>query len=549
MMVTSMAEVVSIGSVLPFIGALMSPENVLRSEYFQPIQKIFQFESYAELLLPMTISFILLAMLSGSLRMLLLWCQTKFGNGIGADLSADIFKRKLYQPYLVHVSENSSKLVVGILSKVGVAVNSAVMPLILAISSLMILSAVFFTLVFINYEVALITFSSVSLSYGLVMIFCQKQLCNNSQIINKNLNKVTKILQEAMGGIRDILIDGTQNVFHKQYCSADIRLRNAKTSNQILAILPRYLIEIIGISVLSCLSYILMTTGGNNHEIIPVLAAFAIAAQKIFPLSQQVYNSWTAISGEQNSIDDVIAMLEQPLPRGNQNHKEKLKFEKKICIRDLSYRFHQESEWVLKNINLDIPKGSRVGIIGRTGSGKSTLLDILMALLLPTKGGLYIDDALISEEKKISWQGHLAHVPQSIFLSDCSVTENIAFGIPISEIDISRVKRAAEQAQISSTIETWEKQYNTIVGERGVRLSGGQRQRIAIARAIYKNASVIIFDEATSALDNETEIALIESINSISKEFTLIMVAHRLSTLEGCDIIYELESGCVQRIR
>jgi ABC-type multidrug transport system fused ATPase/permease subunit len=549
MVITSMAEVVSIGSVLPFVGALMSPENVLSSEYFQPLQNIFQFESHEQLLLPMTISFILLAMLSGGLRMLLLWCQTRFGNGIGADLSAEIFKKTLYQSYSVHVSQNSSKLIVGILSQVGAAVNSGVMPLILAISSLMILSAVFITLVIVSFEVALVIFGSVSLTYGLVMLFWRKRLFKNSQTINKNLNEVTKILQEALGGIRDVLIDGTQNVFHKQYCSADIKLRKAKTSNQILAILPRYVIEVIGISVFASLSYIMITNGKNSEDAIPILAAFAIAAQKILPLAQQVYNSWTAFSGEQNSIDDVITMLDQSISKINlQNQMEKLEFEENISIRNLSYRFPQESKYALKNINLDIPKGSRVGIVGKTGSGKSTLLDILMALLQPHTGGLYVDGALITFEKTRSWQCQLAHVPQVIFLSDCSVLENIAFGVPISKIDISRVKRAAEQAQISSTIEAWDKQYYTIVGERGVRLSGGQRQRIAIARAIYKNASVIIFDEATSALDNETESALIHSINSISREFTLIMVAHRLSTLEKCDVVYELEDGGVKRI-
>lgn len=213
----------------------------------------------------------------------------------------------------------------------------------------------------------------------------------------------------------------------------------------------------------------------------------------------------------------------------------------------MSFRYIDQTPWVLRDINLEIPKGARVGFIGTTGSGKSTLLDILMALLRPGKGSLAIDGTIITEQNFRSWQAHIAHVPQSIFLADITIAENIAFGVPPEQIDYERVEQAAEQAQIAKTIESWEKGYNTFVGERGVRLSGGQRQRIGTARALYKQADVIVFDEATSAFDNQTEAAVMDAIDAVDSDTTVVMVAHRISTLKACYVICELEKGQIKR--
>jgi ATP-binding cassette subfamily B protein len=217
-------------------------------------------------------------------------------------------------------------------------------------------------------------------------------------------------------------------------------------------------------------------------------------------------------------------------------------------LRQLGFRYAPQGPWVLQRLNLTISKGSRIGLIGATGSGKSTLIDIVMGLLEPTSGSLAVDDVVITEKNQRAWQAHIAHVPQAIFLADTTIAENIAFGVPIGQIDFSRVREAAQKAQIDQTIESWEKQYNTLVGERGIRLSGGQRQRIGIARALYKQAKVIIFDEATSALDNNTEGAVMQAIENLRDELTVVIVAHRLTTLKDCNKIVELNDGCVKRI-
>ena len=214
-----------------------------------------------------------------------------------------------------------------------------------------------------------------------------------------------------------------------------------------------------------------------------------------------------------------------------------------------AFGYGSSPPWVLNNLNLIIKKGSRVGIIGTTGCGKSTLLDILMGLLSPTKGALLVDNFPITNQNHRAWQRHIAHVPQSIYLADTTIAENIAFGVPKEEIDMNFVKMAATQAQLDWVIMGWEQQYDTMVGERGVRLSGGQRQRIGIARALYKRADVIIFDEATSALDIGTEDAVMNAISLLSKDLTIVIVAHRESTLEKCDLVYRMNEGKISYVR
>jgi ATP-binding cassette subfamily B protein len=275
----------------------------------------------------------------------------------------------------------------------------------------------------------------------------------------------------------------------------------------------------------------------------------ALGAQRLLPVLQQAYGSWTGIRSGQTSLQDTLALLDQPLPNyADQPVSEQLPFHKQINLKQINFRYSPETPVVLKNLNITITKGSRIGFIGTTGSGKSTLLDIIMGLLQPTNGSLIIDDQTVTTENHRGWQTHIAHVPQAIFLADSTIEENIAFGIPKEQIDHARIRQAAQQAQIADIIETWPKQYQTFVGERGIRLSGGQRQRIGIARALYKKADVIIFDEATSALDNDTEQAVMQAIESLSVDLTILIIAHRLTTLKNCTQIIELGNGNIMRV-
>ena len=300
--------------------------------------------------------------------------------------------------------------------------------------------------------------------------------------------------------------------------------------------------------LIAIMAYTLADRAEGISSAIPILGAFALGAQRLLPVLQQAYGGWQTIRGGQAQFKDAIELLEQPLPSYLLDEDIKsVDFEHHIKLKNIKFKYLNNNKYVIDDISLTIDKGSRVGFIGSTGCGKSTLLDIIMGLIEPTEGKFLIDNNEVDFQNNRGWQKHIAHVPQAIFLSDSSIAENIAFGIPKNEIDYHRLELSAKQAQLTDLIESWEDKYDSYVGERGVRISGGQRQRIGIARALYQNADVIIFDEATSALDNETEKAIIESITELSKNLTIIMVAHRLTTLEGCSTIYQLKDGKIQR--
>ena len=346
-----------------------------------------------------------------------------------------------------------------------------------------------------------------------------------------------------------MLIDKSQGVYCQIYRNADLPLRRAQGNSSFINGAPRYGIEALGMMLIALLAYVLARQPDGIAKAIPVLGALALGAQRLLPMLQQAYGAWSAIQGNQVSLQDTLTLLDQPLPDdAGQPVPEPIPFSRQINLENLSFRYSPETPYVLNNLNLSIPKGGSIGFMGFTGSGKSTLLDIIMGLLQPTEGTLNIDGEPIITSNNGAWQAHIAHVPQAIFLADSTIEENIAFGVHKTKIDHKRVQEAAQQAQIADIIETWPKKYQTFVGERGIRLSGGQRQRIGIARALYKRADVIIFDEATSALDNETEQAVMQAIESLSNDLTILIIAHRLTTLKNCDQIVELGDGGIKRI-
>lgn len=548
MVLASFAEVASIGSVLPFLGALMAPEVIFQHSLAKPIVLILGITEPTQLLPPLTIIFILMGLLSVTLRVLLLWAQTRFGFAIGADFGIEVYKKTLYQPYAMHVARNSSEVIAGISIKVHSVVGAAVLPLLTIMSSGMMLILISLTLIAIDPIVAMAALFGLGVPYGLIMFAIKKRLTYNSERIRLASNQVIKTLQEGLGGIRDVLIDGSQATYCKVYRDADLSLRRSQANVQIIGGVPRFLIEFLGMALIAMLAYALNGSNGGAISAIPVLGSLALGAQRLLPALQQLYSSWVGIRGGQASLRDVIDLLDQPMPDyADAPLPVPMPFSSTVRLNDIGFRYSPDAPWVLQEVDLVIPKGARVGFIGATGSGKSTLLDLIMGLLQPTQGGLTIDGASLTEHNCRAWQAHIAHVPQAIFLADATVAENIAFGVGLDRIDIARVKRAASQAQIAATIDTWDNKYNTSVGERGVRLSGGQRQRIGIARALYKQASVIVFDEATSALDSDTESAVMEAIDHLDKSITILIVAHRLTTLRSCDQIIELANGRVLR--
>ena len=544
MILSSLSEIISIGSVLPFLGALTAPEQVFNLPITQSIVNTLELSTLTEpqdIVLPLTIIFIILTFFAGIIRLTLLYAVTRFSYATAADLSNNIYKRTLYQDYSVHISRNSSEVINGIITKTGI-VTSTIRSVLTLLSSFVLIIGVVSILLTIDKSVAMISFIVFGGIYGGIIWYTRIKLHNNSEIISNKSNLMVKSLQEGLGGIRDVLIDGSQKFFANIYRSADHPFRRAVGTNVFIGQSPRYAMEAIGITLIAVLAFIVMHQNNSSISAIPVLGAMALGAQKLLPILQQGYGSFSNIKSGKSSFKDVLALLDQPLPSyADEPSPVPIKFEKTIQLSNLDFRYSEDSPWVLKNLNLKINKCSQVGFIGATGSGKSTLIDIILGLIAPTKGLLLIDNQDIDIENKRAWQAHIAHVPQNIFLADASIEENIAFGVPKSKINHERVKEAAEKAQISELIEGWKNTYLTNVGEDGARISGGQRQRIGIARALYKNADVLIFDEATSSLDTETEKEVIRAIVGLKGELTILIIAHRLSSLKDCDLIVKLD--------
>ena len=544
MIFTSIIEVVSIGAVVPFLGALTAPEHVFQHQLTQPLIEIFEIREPSQLLLPLTIIFIIATLVAATVRLLLLYVSTRLSYATGADLSISIYRRTLYQDYLIHTSGNSSEIINSIIIKTTIVISDILVPSLTFISSIITTLSIISIVFAINAKIALATFSIFSIIYLIISLVSKKYLQKNSQLIADKSTLMVKTLQEGLGGIRDVLIDGTQEFYCKLYQDADLSLRKASGDNVFIGSSPRYVIEAMGMILIAVLAYMLTFAEGGIMVAIPVLGALAVAAQKLLPTLQQAYNSYSSIKGATSSFSDVLNLLNQKLPAdNNQDLSTLIPFKKNIIFKDISFRYTENTPWILRDVNLIVKKGEKIGFIGVTGSGKSTLLDILMGLLPPTSGELLIDGIGITQENKRAWQKHISHVPQSIYLADNSIQENIAFGIDPSQIQKSKVAQAAQLAQISETINDFKSQYKTFIGERGVQLSGGQRQRLGIARALYKDSDVLIFDEATSALDNKTEKRVMEQISNLKGNPTIFIIAHRLTTLKECDSIIRINEN------
>jgi len=542
MFVASIFEVISIAAIIPFLGALTAPEQLYQHHLMSPLVEYFKLSAASQLILPLTFIFILAVIMAGIIRLTLLFVMTRFSFATGADISINIYNRTLYQDYLTHIERNSSEVIDGIISKTNIVIGGIVGPILVLISSSIMLIAIMATLFLVDSKVALISSVGFGLIYLIVILFTRSRIKENSRRIAKESTSMIKSLQEGLGGIRDVLISGSQNFYSELYVKSNFPHRIASGNNQFIEGCPRFIVEAVGMSLIAILAYSLTQRDSGILNALPVLGALALGAQRLLPAIQSAYGAYTQIKGSSSSFEDVIKLLDQPLPSFAGHPPEKpMLFEKQIELQNLSFYYLKDLPWVFKNVSLKITKGSRVGFIGQTGCGKSTLLDIIMGLIESSEGKIMIDNRAIDDSNRRSWQSNIAHVPQHVYLSDSSVLDNIAFGISKNEINHEQVKLAAKQAQISEMIENWKDGYNTFVGEQGVKLSGGQRQRIGIARALYRNASVLIFDEATSALDSTTEEAVMESIDSLDKDLTILIIAHRLTTLKKCDYIVEVQ--------
>ena len=545
MLASGIAELGSLGAVLPFLAVLSNPEQLWQQSWVQSLALRAGYVQSQQLMLPAVVAFAVMAVLAAVIRLLNLWLNGKLAAAVGSDLSCEAYRRTLFQPYQVHVRRNSSTLISALTQHVSLtvlALNS-----VLGMASASVVGAgLLVGLLLIDWQVAMSTASIFSLAYGFVAITTRRQLRQNSErVATANTNRI-QALQEGLGAIRDIILDGNHDSYLQLYRRADQMQRKAEAINIFLSLFPRFALEAIGLVAIASLGGLLVLQRGSSTTVIPLMGALALGAQRLLPAIQQIYSGWANLNSCSASLAAMVEMLEQPLSEPVAVV-EPLLLQHTVCLQSLHFRYSSDLPEVLQGVNLEFKRGERIGLIGSTGSGKSTFVDLLMGLLPPSSGKLLVDGVdLYSPENAellVGWRAAVAHVPQNIYIADCSIAGNIAFGIPNHEIDMARVKTAAEMAQISGFIESSQEGYQTFVGERGIRLSGGQRQRIGIARALYKQANVVILDEATSALDTRTEGIVMSEVEGLSRDLTIIMIAHRLSTVKRCDRVISMRNG------
>jgi len=538
-------EVIGVASIAPFIAVVSDPEAIQDNYYLSSIYLYFDFESENSFLSVLGLLAIVLVLFSNCISALINWKIISFSRNQAHLVAYRLLKNYLSQPYVFYLNKNTSNLAKNILSEVDRTINGVVLPGLLALSRLAIAFFIVAFLLYLSPFLALISIVVLGGVYSFIFIVIRKKLNSFGVSASKSEADRYKAAGEAMSGIKELKLHNTEEVFLERFETPSKKRAILMSYSQLSSILPRYLLDAIAFGAILSLMTFMVYVGKTSGEIIPIVTIFALAGYRLMPALQQIYASLTQLKFNfpaLNILVDDLAVIGNDITFIKDNNQD-FKFLKQININNLTFNYPGEEKTILNNINLTIKLNKTIGLVGATGSGKTTLIDILLGLLYSTSGEILVDGKKLTSKNIKYWQKNIGYVPQVIYLIDDTIEANIAFGEKI--IDFEKVKRASIIAEIDGFIQALPERYNTMVGERGVRLSGGQRQRIGIARALYHDPDVLVFDEATSSLDNETESIIMNSITNISHKKTIIMIAHRLTSLMGCDVIYSMNSGSI----
>lgn len=547
------AEVVNLGALLPVLRLLANPAEGL--EALGPLAIPLRNLPEQHLLLTLGLSFVIAMALSTTLRVLTISAQLRLVALIASDFGDQVFRSVLHKPYSWHLQHNTSNALSYLTKDVDQTILSIQALLVIVVNPAIVL-LLGGSLIALAPGVMLVMCALLSGFYLLVFRLTRGALRADGQRATANYQSSLQIAQEGLGGIRDVLLDRSQYFFLDAYGRTNRRHRLAMAAINIKAQIPRYLIEGFAVILIVVLALTLALRGQSIDQQLPLLGTLALGAYRLLQPLQQCFASVSSLQANQASLKRLQPFL-QGYPSTDFKSASQLPLlsvataaAPLLQLQKLSFRYGPEDPWVLRDLDLAIQPGERIAFVGSTGSGKSTTSDLILCLLEPTEGRLLVhgQDLQGKPDLVASWQQRVGHVPQSIYLSDASFASNIAFGLQDSQIDQRRVRQAAEKAQIGALIETSSEGYATVVGERGVRLSGGQRQRIGLARALYKEAELLVLDEATSALDNRTEAEVMAAIDGLDRRITVILIAHRLSTVKRCDRIVLLEQGRIAGI-
>ncbi len=545
-MVMAVVEMAGVASVMPFLAVLGNPDLVETNPVLATLYSALGFTDTQTFLFALGIAAFCLVIGAAAVRTVTLYLIYRFTQMRRHSVGQKLLETYLRQPYAFFLQRHTGDLAKGILSEVDQLVEFVFRPAFEVIAYAVVVLAIVTLLVIVDPWLALVVATVIGGLYGLTFLVIKGLLSHIGRDRARANQERFTIASEALGGIKSIKLLGRERAYLDRFRGPSVRQARHQATSRILVDVPKYIVEAVGFGGVILLTLFLMATGGGLGEILPILGLYAFAGYRMMPAAQRIYGGIAKLRFGAAAVEGVHRDLYQraSLAALPQREPPAMAPREQIHLRDLSFHYEGAEAPALEHIDLVIPVGSSVGLVGSTGAGKTTLVDVLLGLLRPDRGALVVDDVEIDDERLRAWQRALGYVPQDIFLTDASVAENIALGVPADEVDHEQVKACARMAQVHDfVVGELPAGYATQVGERGVRLSGGQRQRLGIARALYHDPPVIVFDEATSALDNATEAAVMEAVDRLSTSKTIIMIAHRLTTVAGCDKIVLLDGG------
>jgi ABC-type multidrug transport system fused ATPase/permease subunit len=537
-------EVGGLGIILPVINVINNSNFLNEHDNFKIFFTIFGELNQSRVIIITMIYLVLFYLLKSIFLTYLYWEQTYFSSNFTAFLSNKLYNGYLNMPYENHIDNNSAILIRNIQSEVGIFTTLTQQIIFLSTEFSVILGLVFL-LFSIEPKGAFALFLTLTISVLFFYLISKKRVKKLGVLRQQYSGEMTKNLMQGLGGIKDIKLTSAETYFLNDFEIKNKKSAKINTLINVLDQLPRIYLEFIAVGGLSSLIIIMVLNNQPLTHIIPILGIFIGAAFRMIPSVNKIMYATQKVTYCMPVINLIYDEFKSFIDLSNENKmiSKELNFSNEINIKNISFQYQSANSLILRNISLNIKKGDFIGIMGESGSGKSTLIDVILGLLQPNNGGIYVDNLLIDDNNKKSWQQIIGYVPQVIYLTDDTLRRNIAFGIDENKIDDELIQRSIRDAQLENFVESLTEGINTVVGERGVRLSGGQRQRIGIARAIYKKSQILILDEATSALDSETESDVMEALFNIKKSKTIILVAHRLTTLQNCDFLYKMNQG------
>lgn len=548
--VMALFQALGLASVVPFVSLVMEPELISTNVHLSGLYDFFGFTNERSFIIASGVLMLLLIVVGNLFSAFAIWLKTRFVWRKNHRLSTALLHKYLSLSYSYFLNQNTADLSKNILAEVQNLTSNFMIPLLEVFSDLVILSLIFLTLIIVSPMATITILFIFSFFYAFIYKsgFRGRLKAYGRERLRENKGRY-KAASEALGGIKDLKVLGREKFFLNKFVRHSIKFSDLQAWNAVVGKVPRYFIEIIAFGGVIVFILIFMITDTKIQQTIPLVSFFAFAGYRVMPIMNRMFQAFTRLQFNRAVLDKIhkdlgghsFDALEFDRKKDSV---EPLDFKKNIVLKDISFVYPRSAGYVFKGIDMTIDKNSSVAIVGPTGTGKTTLVDIILGLLDPTSGYIEVDGVRIDERNKQNWQRDLGYVPQQIFLSDDKVMRNIAFGVSDEEIDRKRLEEAAQISNIHDfIINEMPKGYDTLVGERGIRLSGGQRQRLGIARALYDDPEVLVLDEATSSLDGITEQAVLKAMENISKIKTLIIIAHRLTTVKQCDMVYLMDKG------